>query len=55
MFYLERSVTLLRVKHGGLCVYLQRSVMDCAFTYSEAWWTVSLLRVKRDGLCVYLE
>ena len=44
----------LRVNRGGLCVYLEfylgRSVVDCAFTLSNAWWTVCLLSVKRGGL-----
>ena len=49
----------LRVNSCGLCVYLEfylgRSVVDCTFTQSEAWWTVRLLRVKLGGLCVSLE
>ena len=49
----------LRVNSGGLCVYLEfylgRSVVDCTFTLSKAWWAVRLLTVRRGGLCVNFE
>ena len=46
---------LLRVRLGRLSVYIERSVVDCAFSWSEAWWTARLVGAKRGGLRVSLE
>ena len=46
---------LLRVKQGGLCIYLEWSVVNCAFTESKTRWIVRLLKVNRRGLCGYFE